>query len=73
MMSFSYANLKSFILRFKCQENMDEELYEKNQFLAHINPARSLFCLCIGIYDYTTVDTTATKTAKKLKDPASLK
>lgn len=31
MMSFSYANLKSFILRFKCQENgIDEEEYEKN-------------------------------------------
>jgi hypothetical protein len=30
MLSFSYANLKSFILRFKFQDTMDEEEYEKN-------------------------------------------
>lgn len=55
-MSYCYTNLKSFILRFKCQENIDEKDYNKNKFLMHINPERQLFFLCIGINDYTSVD-----------------
>lgn len=29
--------------------------FDKNPFLSHINPERTLFCLCIGIHDYTTL------------------
>lgn len=53
MMSFCYTNLKSFVLRFKCQEDVDEAEFDQNPFLSHINPERTLFCLCIGIHDYT--------------------
>ena len=56
IMSYSYTHLKSFILRFKCQEGTDEREYQKNQFLMHLNPQKQLFCLCIGINDYTSVD-----------------
>ena len=52
-MSACYHNFKSFVLRFKPQENIDEKEYEKNELLMHLNPEKQLFCLCIGISDYT--------------------
>ena len=55
MMSYCYTNLKSFMLRFKCQENVDEGEFERNAFLNHINPEKTLFCLCVGIHDYTSL------------------
>lgn len=53
LMSYCYTNLKSFILSFECPDLQFPEHYHNNELLHHLNPARRLFCICIGINDYT--------------------
>lgn len=53
LMSYCYTNLKSFLLNFECPDSYFDEHFYDNDLLNHINPDRRLFCICIGIHDYT--------------------
>jgi hypothetical protein len=53
LMSYCYTNLKAFVLNFECPESMFYEHFHQNELLDHINPDHRLFCICIGIHDYT--------------------
>ena len=55
-MSYCYTNLKSFVLNFECPDSDFSTHFLSNDILAHINPDRRLFCVCIGIHDYTQVE-----------------
>lgn len=60
-MSYCYTNLKSFILNFECPDSSFEDHFNNNELLNHINPDHRLFCICIGIHDYTWLDTNRNK------------
>ncbi len=55
-MSYCYTNLKSFVLNFECPDNNFEDHFINNDLLKHVNPDHRLFCICIGIHDYTYID-----------------
>jgi hypothetical protein len=61
LMSYCYTNLKSFVLSFECPEEAFDDRFHPNDLLAHVNPARRLYCTCIGIHDYTWIDPTPTR------------
>ena len=56
LMSYCYTNLKSFVLNFECPDSDFSSHFLANDILDHINPDRRLFCICIGIHDYTQVE-----------------
>jgi len=56
LMSYCYTNLKGFILNFECPDSNFDEHFHSNDLLNHVNPDHRLFCICIGIHDYTSVE-----------------
>jgi hypothetical protein len=56
LMSYCYTNLKSFVLNFECPDPDFDDHFHHNELLNHINPEHRLFCICIGINDYTCVN-----------------
>ena len=55
-MSYCYTNLKSFVLSFECPDSNFKNHFHHNDLLNHMNPDHRLFCICIGIHDYTYID-----------------
>lgn len=41
---------------FEPQIKNFETTYHKNDLLNHLNPSKKLFCVCIGIHDYTGIE-----------------
>jgi|LakMenEpi03Aug12_release.lakeMendotaPanAssembly.Ray.scaffolds.fasta_scaffold4874996_1 hypothetical protein len=60
-MSYCYTNLKSFVLSFECPEEALEERFHNNDLLTYVNPSHRLYCICIGIHDYTWIDAAPTR------------